>query len=40
MHDFHLRILEVLTPAQMQRYSEFRGCGASQGTQHHDPMHR
>jgi Spy/CpxP family protein refolding chaperone len=36
---FHLRIVEVLTPAQMQRYSELRGYGASQRTQHHVPMH-
>jgi Spy/CpxP family protein refolding chaperone len=37
---YHLRIVEVLTPVQMQRYSELRGYGGSQGTQHHIPMHR
>jgi Spy/CpxP family protein refolding chaperone len=36
---FHLRTIEVLTPLQMQRYSQLRGYGASQGTQHNAPMH-
>jgi Spy/CpxP family protein refolding chaperone len=37
---YHLRIVEVLTPVQMQRYSELRGYGGSQGVPHHVPMHR
>jgi Spy/CpxP family protein refolding chaperone len=37
---YHLRIVDVLTPVQMLRYSQLRGYGGSQGTQHHVPMHR
>ena len=37
---YHLRIVDVLTPVQMQRYSQLRGYGGSQGTQPHVPMHR
>jgi Spy/CpxP family protein refolding chaperone len=36
---FHLRTIEVLTPLQMQRYSQLRGYGGSQGMQHNAPMH-
>jgi hypothetical protein len=36
---FHLRTVEVLTSLQMQRYSELRGYGGSEGAQRHVPMH-